>query len=191
MILFVQHSFGGSHVPLCEMVIWQCIHNDGFEQDYGITWRYPSHALCHQHNHFTAEFDAPPRGYMHALIARFMGPTWGPSGAERTQVGLMLVPWTLLSGTVLLYAINIIIPLLNLMLHQGVTCMFIAVTYPNWCQYNDTTSSYQIIWYMTHVPVGVPGESLTDMACIIPTEIYAAQWSDMQTPTEWPAGNVP
>ena len=31
------------------------------------------------------------------LIARFMGPTWGPSGAERTQVGPMQAPWTLLS----------------------------------------------------------------------------------------------
>ena len=27
-----------------------------------------------------------------------MGPTWGPSGADRTQVGPMLAPWTLLSG---------------------------------------------------------------------------------------------
>ena len=26
------------------------------------------------------------------------GPTWGPSGAGRTQVGPMLAPWTLLSG---------------------------------------------------------------------------------------------
>ena len=34
------------------------------------------------------------------LIARFMGPTWGPSGADRTQVGPMLAPWTLLSGLV-------------------------------------------------------------------------------------------
>ena len=32
-------------------------------------------------------------------IARFMGPTWGPSGAYRTQVGPMLAPWTLLSGS--------------------------------------------------------------------------------------------
>ena len=32
------------------------------------------------------------------LIARFMGPTWGPSGANRTQVGPMLAPWTLLYG---------------------------------------------------------------------------------------------
>ena len=37
-----------------------------------------------------------PRTY--TLIARFMGPTWGPPGAVRTQVGPMLVPWTLLSG---------------------------------------------------------------------------------------------
>ena len=28
---------------------------------------------------------------------RFMGPTWGPSGAGGTQVGPMLAPWTLLS----------------------------------------------------------------------------------------------
>ena len=27
-----------------------------------------------------------------------MWPTWGPSGANRTQVGPMLAPWTLLSG---------------------------------------------------------------------------------------------
>ena len=33
-----------------------------------------------------------------SLIARFMGATWGPSGADRTQVGPMLAPWTLLSG---------------------------------------------------------------------------------------------
>ena len=31
-------------------------------------------------------------------IARFMGLTWGPPGADRTQVGPMLAPWTLLSG---------------------------------------------------------------------------------------------
>ena len=30
----------------------------------------------------------------HTLIARFMGPSWGPSGADRTQVGPMLPPWT-------------------------------------------------------------------------------------------------
>ena len=33
-----------------------------------------------------------------SLIARFVVSTWGPSGADRTQVGPMLAPWTLLSG---------------------------------------------------------------------------------------------
>ena len=32
------------------------------------------------------------------LIARFLGPTWGPSGADGTQVGPMLASGTLLSG---------------------------------------------------------------------------------------------
>ena len=36
-----------------------------------------------------------------ALIAWFMGPTWGPPGADRTQVGPMLALWTLLSGWLL------------------------------------------------------------------------------------------
>ena len=37
-----------------------------------------------------------------SLIARFMGQTWGPSGADRTQVGPMLAPWTLVYGFMLL-----------------------------------------------------------------------------------------
>ena len=31
-------------------------------------------------------------------IAKFMGPTWGPPGSCRPQVGPMMAPWTLLSG---------------------------------------------------------------------------------------------
>ena len=38
--------------------------------------------------------------WKYPLIARFMGLTCGPSGDDRTQVGPMLVPWTLLSGSV-------------------------------------------------------------------------------------------
>ena len=33
-----------------------------------------------------------------SLIARFMGSTWGPSGTDRTQLGPILAPWTLLYG---------------------------------------------------------------------------------------------
>ena len=35
---------------------------------------------------------------MISLIAKFMGPTWGPSGTDRTQVGPMLAPLTWPSG---------------------------------------------------------------------------------------------
>ena len=41
--------------------------------------------------------------YVSFLIARFMGPTWGPSGADRTQVGPILASWTLLSGLPTVY----------------------------------------------------------------------------------------
>ena len=34
----------------------------------------------------------------HTETAKFMGPTWGPSGSCRPQMGPMLVPQTLLSG---------------------------------------------------------------------------------------------
>ena len=37
-------------------------------------------------------------------IAKFMGPTWGPPGSCRPQIGPMLTPWTLLSGTAWLAA---------------------------------------------------------------------------------------
>ena len=33
-----------------------------------------------------------------SLVARFMGLTWGPPGANRGQIDPMLAPWTLLSG---------------------------------------------------------------------------------------------
>ena len=36
-------------------------------------------------------------------IAKFMGPTWGPPGSCRPQVGPMLAPWTLLSGSLCLH----------------------------------------------------------------------------------------
>ena len=38
--------------------------------------------------------------YRTARIAKFMGPTWGPPGSCRPQMGPMLAPWTLLSGRV-------------------------------------------------------------------------------------------
>ena len=36
--------------------------------------------------------------FKRSRIAKCMGPTWGPPGSCRPQMGPMLVPWTLLSG---------------------------------------------------------------------------------------------
>ena len=45
-----------------------------------------------------------------SLIARFMGSTWGPPGADRTQVGPMLTPWSLLSGIIMFFRSETIFP---------------------------------------------------------------------------------
>ena len=42
-----------------------------------------------------------------SLAARFMGPIWGPSGADRTQMGPMLAPWTLRYGLEFMTVCNI------------------------------------------------------------------------------------
>ena len=80
---------------------------------------------------------------MVTLIARFMGPTWGPSGADRTQVGPMWAPWTLLSGY-----IHVILPPLqdyrNMMISWHETHYVITYRNQNNCRivcYN--TSSHQ------------------------------------------------
>ena len=48
-------------------------------------------------------FGMLPGSWFPSLIARCMGPTWGPSGAHMTQVGPTLAPWTLLSGCCISY----------------------------------------------------------------------------------------
>ena len=45
-------------------------------------------------NNFFLPLIPATRTSVHTLIARFMGPAWGPSGTDRTHVGPMLVQWT-------------------------------------------------------------------------------------------------
>ena len=52
------------------------------------TLQHPSLQSWHRHLHWS----------IHTQIAKFMGPTWGPPGSCRPQMGPMLAPWTLLSG---------------------------------------------------------------------------------------------
>ena len=46
--------------------------------------------LCFEYVHTVTERSSQ--------TAKFMGPTWGPPGSWRPQMGSMLPPWTLLSG---------------------------------------------------------------------------------------------
>ena len=55
----------------------------------------------------SVNISVPSRGiHSLSLIARFMGPIWGPSGAGRTQVGPMLAPWTFLFGVRKAFFVN-------------------------------------------------------------------------------------
>ena len=75
----------------------------------------------------------------YALIARFMGPTWGPSGADRTLMGPMLAPWTLLSGSSQLYC-------------SLICCGYIIISYWSmWCIYPYFLGLLQWHWGNPHV----------------------------------------
>ena len=52
------------------------------------------------------------------LIVRFMWPTWGPCGADRTEVCPILAPWTLLSGDPFYWRI-FASPELSILTHWG------------------------------------------------------------------------
>ena len=51
-----------------------------------------------------------------------MGPTWGPYGADRTQMGPMLAPWTLLSGTMLHFNDVIMSPMVFEITRVSIVC---------------------------------------------------------------------
>ena len=55
---------------------------------------HSSGIICYSHQRYC-------NIWKHTLIAKFVGPTRGPPGADRTQVGPMLASWTLLSGQLL------------------------------------------------------------------------------------------
>ena len=73
-----------------------------------VAWRFNGSFACSklqwggvlQNQIGVAQFSCVTIPLWSSLIARFMRPTWGPSGADRAQVGPMLAPWTLLSGLV-------------------------------------------------------------------------------------------
>ena len=65
-------------VPMCCLLLTDVTFADPF--------RYPTRCLT------VISIKSPQ-------ITKFMGPTWGPPGSCRSQMGPMLAPWTLLSGS--------------------------------------------------------------------------------------------
>ena len=65
-----------------------------------IKWRYYVFDTCHQMICTRGDWLSYDSWSLSeaAQIAKLMGPTWGPPGSWRPQMGPMLAPWTLLSG---------------------------------------------------------------------------------------------
>ena len=74
--------------------------------------------------------------YWIPLIARFMGPTWGPYGADRTKVGFMLAPWTLLSGMPYIFYLSSCIAVCDIIwvIYRSVFSMICSWNPPHWRQ---------------------------------------------------------
>ena len=70
------------------------------------------------------------------LIARLMGPTWGPSGTDRAQVGPMLAPWTLLSGNTL-QSYYLVSAIWNNSKTVSPVTIFVKTFHPMWAQHLD------------------------------------------------------
>ena len=70
-----------------------------------VIWYFPISSICPMAASLVLIL-RPPCQY--TLKARFMGHTWGPPGADRTQVGPMLTPWTLLSVYIWMILINLL-----------------------------------------------------------------------------------
>ena len=91
----------------------QCLHIEHSEQNYPVI-RNSSNTVkcCYNTVQFIMILHTALRfceysgrmyccfgGKLVSLIARLMGPTWGPAGADRTQVGPMLATWTCYLGS--------------------------------------------------------------------------------------------
>ena len=103
-----RHDRQSSNSPICInkigcFLLWVAFSHQGFNKgppfDKAYPWgRMQTAGLCFPLGETSSTVAQVIAECIWTLIARFMGPTWGPSGADRTQVGPMLASWTLLSG---------------------------------------------------------------------------------------------
>ena len=112
-----------------------------------------------------------------------MGPTWGPSGAERTHVGPTLTPWTSLSGSAIA----------DMPEPTNITELFHSLgTWPVGCDHSypsgDWFASSQCapeIWCWMHLGCtqGVPGDEWPGNECISFRRAFT--WDDHHNWSRW------
>ena len=110
------------------------------------------------------------------LIARFTGPTWGQSGTDRAQVGPMLAPRTLLSGSILT-EIKINYTLSNIEL------ALLAYQFCNDIMFADIRTIHQLLCCgeLTHSGL------ISHMQCSLGG---TARWLQLQPSSAWPRPTV-
>ena len=94
------------------------------------SWIFAYTVQGHYLNHFPNEQAAFWEQI--SMIARFMVPTWGPTGADRTQVGPMWATRKLLSGNASKFGIKIIYELSTIIFAnftQGIAHQYIEYCY--------------------------------------------------------------
>ena len=97
---------GGACQNKWQVSCFSCGALDIFPGQYRLLWFVLRLAATNSSSSLSISYISPipytlgPKIGISPQIARFMGPTWGPPGSCRPQMGLMLAPWTLLSETV-------------------------------------------------------------------------------------------
>ena len=84
------------------LLITHCLSSRNTGQPH-VPLEYPTR-IHHPPGHWNCR-KQPPKDRNYCPDSKVHGPTWGPPGADRTLVGPMLAPWTLLSGSLLYNAV--------------------------------------------------------------------------------------
>ena len=94
-----------------------CLNKWLSKQSWGWWFEMPLHSLwCHCNGLYISgllqdiQLNKYDIAYSPSQIAKFMGPTCGPPGSCRPQMGPMLAPWTLLSGLIWMFIHEVVGP---------------------------------------------------------------------------------
>ena len=92
-------------------------------------------------------------------VARFMGPTWGPPGDDRTQVGPMLAPWTVLLGVSIPVQVSLAVyrhAQFNILSPVAISAIFCPAESPGGAGGMSYTAARGILLQLTRLSPAVP-----------------------------------